>query len=105
MSLPLYPGAGYELIEGHRCASTAASSSRSIFAAVGARRPTSRARVLEVRIQSPPALSQQTAVPEVARAGRRAAGAAMTDIEECTEPGRAQMDVDLIGPDIDTLYP
>ena len=47
---PSYPGAGYELIEGHRCASTAAASSRSIFAAVGARQPTSRARVLEVRI-------------------------------------------------------
>ena len=30
------------------------------FAAVGARSPTSRARVLEVRIQSPPAVSQQT---------------------------------------------
>ena len=30
------------------------------FAAVGARQPTSRARVLEVRIQSPPAESQQT---------------------------------------------
>ena len=49
---PSCPGAGYELIEGHRCASTAAASSRSIFAAVGARQPTSRARVLEVRIQS-----------------------------------------------------
>src|SRR6516162_8431182 len=34
-----------------------ASSSRSIFAAVGARQPTSRARVLEVRIQAPPAVS------------------------------------------------
>jgi hypothetical protein len=41
---PSYPGAGYELIEGHRCASTAAASSRSIFAAVGARQPTSRPR-------------------------------------------------------------
>ena len=30
MSLPSCPGAGYELIEGHRCASTAASPSRSI---------------------------------------------------------------------------
>jgi hypothetical protein len=30
------------------------------FAAVGARQPTSRARVLEVRIQSPPAKSLQT---------------------------------------------
>ena len=58
---PSYPGAGYELIEGHRCASTAASSSRSIFAAVGARQPTSRARVLEVRIQSPPAESPRLA--------------------------------------------
>ena len=47
---PSCPRAGYELIEGHRCASTAASSSHSIFAAVGARQPTSRARVLEVRI-------------------------------------------------------
>ena len=55
---PSCPGAGYELIEGHRCASTAASSSRSIFAAVGARQPTSRAHVLEVRIQSPPVVSQ-----------------------------------------------
>ena len=25
------------------------------------------------------------------------------DIEECGEPGRAQMDIDLIGPDIDAL--
>ena len=39
-----------------------------------------RAAVPLVRIHLPPALSQQTAVPEVARAGRRAAGAAMTRI-------------------------
>ena len=50
MSLPSCPGAGYELIEGHRCASTAGFVEPFNFAAVGARQPTSRARVLEVRI-------------------------------------------------------
>jgi hypothetical protein len=60
MSLPSCPRAGYELIEGHRCASTAGFVEPFNFAAVGARQPTSRARVLEVRIQSPPAKSLQT---------------------------------------------
>jgi hypothetical protein len=49
---PPGPGAGYELSEGHRCASTAGFVEPFNFAAVGARQPTSRARVLEVRIQS-----------------------------------------------------
>ena len=57
---PPGPGAGYELIEGHRCASTAGFVEPFNFAAVGARQPTSRARVLEVRIQSPPAVSLRT---------------------------------------------
>ena len=60
MSLPSCPGAGYGLIEGHRCVSTAGFLEPFNFAAVGARQPTSPARVLEVRIQSPPAESQQT---------------------------------------------
>ena len=55
---PPGPGAGYELIEGHRCASTAGFVEPFNFAAVGARQPTSRARVLKVRIQSPPAKSR-----------------------------------------------
>jgi hypothetical protein len=59
-SMPSCPGAGYELIEGHRCASTAGFVEPFNFAAVGARQPTSRARVLEVRIQFPPAKSQRT---------------------------------------------
>src|SRR5205823_5776406 len=58
ISLPSCPGAGYELIEGHRCASTAGFVEPFNFAAVRARQPTSRARVLEVRIQSPPPASQ-----------------------------------------------
>src|SRR5215467_5988641 len=58
MSLPSCPGAGYELIEGRRCASTAGFVEPFNFAAVGARQPTSRARVLEVRIQFPPAESR-----------------------------------------------
>ena len=37
------------------------------FAAVGARSPTSRARVLEVRIQSPPAVSLRTIVVTTVR--------------------------------------
>ena len=57
MSLPSCPGAGYELIEGRRCASTAGFVEPFNFAAVGARQPTSRARVLEVRIHLPPAWS------------------------------------------------
>jgi len=60
MSLPSCPGPGYELIEGHRCASTAGFVEPLNFAAVGARQPISRARVLEVRIQSPPAESPRT---------------------------------------------
>ena len=47
MSLPSCPGAGYELIEGHRCVSTAGFVEPFNFAAVGARQPTSPARVLE----------------------------------------------------------
>src|SRR5262249_37753449 len=57
MSLPSCPGAGYELIEGDRGASTAGFVEPFHFAAVGARQSTSRARVLQVRIQSPPAES------------------------------------------------
>src|SRR6516164_7828786 len=65
---------GYELIEGHRCVSTAGFVEPFNFAAVGARQPTSPARVLEVRIRFPPAVSQQTfgsAVSIGRRSGRR----------------------------------
>jgi hypothetical protein len=34
---------------------------------------------------------------------RRARQWCRCDIEECGEPGRAQIDIDLIGPDIDAV--
>jgi hypothetical protein len=50
MSLPSCPGAGYEPIEGHRCASTAGFVEPFNFAAVGNRQPTSRAGVLRAQL-------------------------------------------------------
>src|SRR5262249_15694002 len=52
-------GRGTSLIEGRRRPSTAGFVEPFNFAAVGARQPTSRAHVLEVRIQSPPPASQE----------------------------------------------